>query len=124
MTTLPSVFPFSKLKLRDREALEWVGYNPTFHRFTKYGLAISDAAFYVCWQSWIFARWRRYPLVEISNVTFVGDKDSRPALKFQVGRRLLAFRTPCDSHTEEVDFDRGVLSKAAEKLQSKVRQEC
>ena len=122
MTALPEIFPFSRLKLQGHEALEWVGYNPTFHRFTKYGLAISDAAFYVCWRSLIFASWRRYPLSDISNVAFVGDEDRRPELKFQVGSRKMAFRTPIDFHTEDVNFDRGVLFKAAEHLRSKVRQ--
>jgi hypothetical protein len=115
VTTLPSIFPFSKLKLRDQEELMWVGYNPTFHRFTKYGLAISDAAFYVC-SGWVFARWRRYPLADIAKVTFTGDRDGRPAIEFQVGTRKVVFRTPFDSHAEEVDFDRGVLSKAVDQL--------
>ena len=122
MTTLPSIFPFSRLKVRDHEALQWIGYNPTFHRFTKYGFVISDVAFYVCWPSCIFARWRRFPLTDISNIELAGNPNRRPALSFHVGRRRMMFRTPYDSQMDEVDFDRGVLSKAVDQLRSRVRQ--
>jgi hypothetical protein len=122
MTAIPSIFPFSKLKLRDQEELMWVGYNPTFHRFTKYGLAISNVAFYVC-SGWVFARWKRYALADISRVTPTVGGGIRPAIEFQVGIRKVIFRTPFDSHAEEVDFDRGVLLKAVDQLRSQLRQE-
>ena len=117
MTVLPPIFPFSGLKLRNREVLRWVGYNPTFHRYSAYGLAISDAAFYVCSRGWLFARWKRYPLPDISDVTFDGDENTS-AIKFRVGDKQVTFRTPCDAHHDETEFDRGVLSQAVKYLRS------
>ena len=121
MTAIPKIFPFSKLKLREQETLMWVGYNPTFHRFTKYGIAISDTALYLCSRAWVIAIWRRYPLADISDVVFVGDDGGRPAIEFQAGHSIVTFRTPCDLHSEEADFDRGVLSRAADQLNSMLR---
>ena len=113
----PSIFPFSKLELRDGEVLRWVGYNPTFHRFWVYGLAITDAAFYVCSRSWLFARWRRYPLADISDVMLAGG-EGRPKIEFRIGGKKVTFITPFDSHEDETEFDRGVLLKAVECLRS------
>ncbi len=116
--TLPSTFPFSKLKLPDGEVLWWVGYNPTFHRFWVYGLAITDLAFYLCSRGWLFARWRRYLLAEISDVVLV-EGGGRPRIEFRVGEKKVTFVTPFDSHEDETEFDRSVLQKAVDCLRSK-----
>jgi hypothetical protein len=117
---IPSIFPFSKLRLRDRETLQWVGYNPTFHRFTAYGLAITDSALYLCALSWLFARWCRYRLSEISNVECEENR-VLPTMTFRVGEERVTFRTPYDSHKEESGFDRKVISSAVEQLCSLTR---
>jgi hypothetical protein len=116
MMSLPAIFPFSKLKLRDGEALQWVGYNPTFHRFTAYGIAITDVAFYACFRAWIFSKWNRYALSEISNALLTEDLFGRPTIEFEAGDRKVAFHAPYDSHKGEVEFDKTVLSKAIELL--------
>lgn len=117
MTGLPEIFPFSKLKLPEGEALKWVGYNPTFHRFLAYGLAISDSAFYVCRPSWLFPKWKRYSLFEISDVQ-VSTSRIRPAIHFRVMGRKVSFRAPFDLHEDERELDRSVLSRAAGYLNS------
>jgi hypothetical protein len=118
MTEIPPTFPFSKLTLHDHETPLWVGYNPTFHRFFQYGLVISDAALYLCSRAWLFANWKRYPLAELSDVV-VGAHGTRASIKFRVGDRVVNFSVPGDSYADEMDFDRGVLSKAAAFLQSR-----
>jgi hypothetical protein len=106
MSTLPTAFPFSRLRLGgDREVLRWTGYNPTFHRFSAYGLVVTDAALYLCPPGWLFARWTRYPLADISGVA-LSDVSGRPALEFQSHGKRIVFRPRWDSHKEEVEFDR------------------
>jgi hypothetical protein len=121
MIVVPSMFPFSKLKLGEGEVLKWVGSNPTFHRFRTYGLAISDVAFYMCSGAWIFARWQRYALADISTVSLNGIAYGVPRIEFWVAGKKVTFRTPYDSHDEEVEFDRGVLLKATELMQLQCR---
>lgn len=115
MTEIPKHFPFTKLKLREHEIPMWFGYNPTFHRFFQYGLVISDAALYIGSGAWLFAKWKRYPLKEVSDVTL--DEDG-PAIKFRVGDRQVTFYAPQDFHRDETDFDRSVFSNAVAFLQS------
>ncbi len=116
MTVVPSISPFTRLKLRDAERLQWVGYNPTFHRYRVYGLALSDTAFYVYAPAWLFGRWRRYPLSEVSDVAL---NDSGSAIRFRMGEKTVTFRPPFDSHADEAQFDRAVMAKAVELLGSK-----
>lgn len=118
MTDLPDVFPFTKLEPCKGEVIRWVGFNPTFHRFLTYGIAISDVALYVCSRAWLFARWKRYSLDEISDVVVLDTKNSRPTIRFRAGNKTVAFSTPWDFHHEEMEFDRGVLSKAADRLRT------
>lgn len=118
MTTLPQAFPFSRLKLASGEALKWVGYNPTFHRFFIYALAITDAAIYVCSWARFFARWRRYSLSDIHDVRLRGEGGT-PAMEFWVGKKRVILSAPFDSHSEDVEFDRAVLRSAVERLQSR-----
>jgi hypothetical protein len=116
VTTLPSIFPFSKLELRKGEVLRWVGYNPTFHRFRSYGLAVSNAAFYVCGPAWIFAKWSRYALSEIADVALV-DTGREIGIKFRVGDKKVVVRAPFDSHADDSQFDRQLFSNAIGYLQ-------
>ena len=117
MIEIPRNFPFTKLKISRSETLIWTGYNPTFHRFLVYGLAISDMALYVCSRAWIFANWKRYPISEISDIS-VDPENLRPALRFRAGGNRIVFRTPSDVHEREAEFDRSVLRKAAEVLKT------
>ena len=111
MTEIPKIFPFTKLNLRHGEVPLWVGFNPTFHRFFVYGLVISDTALYVCSRAWFFATWRRYPLAEISDVTLESG-GSRPTIGFRADNKKVTFSTPWDLYTDQMEFDRSVLSKA------------
>ena len=112
MTEIPKMFPFTKLKLEQGEIPVWVGFNPTFHRFFVYGIAISDKALYLCRRAWILANWKRYPLNCISDVMFDSGR-SRPTLRFRVGDAKVTFNGPWDLYRGEMQFDRGVISAAA-----------
>jgi hypothetical protein len=116
MIALPTTFPFSRLKLPSGEVLQWVGYNPTFHRFFEYGLAITNVAFYVSSPRWLIARWRRYALTDIADVT-LDHKARQPSMHFRVRGRTIRFRAPYDSHSVESQFDWRVLAQALEQLQ-------
>ena len=119
MIDIPPLFPFTKLTLGDDEVPLWVGYNPTFHRFVHYGLLISNRALYVCSNAYIFARWRRYPLRDIEDVTFGPGR--RPTFCFRVGNENICFRTPGDTYREEIEVDRRILTEAVRFLRSRLQ---
>lgn len=108
--------PFSKLAIPADEQALWCASNPTFHRTWHYGIVITSHALYLFspFRLWL-ARWRRYPLSEITHATF---KDSRwiPKLLLHVGGRSVAFGTPYDVYQDEMDLDRRNLAEAAELL--------
>lgn len=120
MISVPNTFPFTQLRVSADEELEWVGYNPTFHRFRSYGLAATNRAFYVCAPAWILPRWKRYPYRDISNVALEAH-GARPCLQFLAFGRAERFSAPFDLHSDEGAFDRVVFEKAVELLLRKLQ---
>lgn len=109
-------FPFTKLQLPLNERVDWCASNPTHHRTSDYGIAISEQAIYLFSPFWLWlARWHRHPLSDIRKAHF---KDSYwlPKLVLETENRTIFFRTPYDSYQDEMDFDRKNLAKAVKVL--------
>jgi len=111
--------PFSRLRLMTGEEVVWCGSNPTFHRAFEYGIAITGANLYLCGRAWLFARWRRYALSEIGEVS-TGKYMGRPALVFNAKQRKIVFTTPFDFYADEMEFDLRVLRSAEAVLTGRV----
>jgi hypothetical protein len=114
--SLPSCYPFERLRLRDDERVRWFGSNPTFHRTADYGIVLTDLAVYLYPQlPWPITWWRRIPLTEVVGARF---EDSRiaPCLRLLRQRGSRTLRTPPDGHSGEMQFDRRVLREAADRI--------
>jgi len=112
--SLPESPPFDALRLAVGEKLLFVDSNPTFHRTGCHGLVVTETAFYWYSPFWVwFARWRRFPLRDIAEARF---EDSRfmPRLVIRFRGRDCILRTPCDSESHEMDYDRAMLKRTAE----------
>ena len=109
-------YPFDRLRLPAGEIITWYRNNPTFHRMSDYGIALTDQALYLYKLFWSFSRWRRVPLVEVRDASF---RDSRlfPALHIKTGNGTIILRTPLDD-ADEMQFDRQNLSEAAEQVRA------
>jgi hypothetical protein len=113
-------FPFVRLELPASESVVWCASNPTFHRSSDYGIAITDRALYLFSPRWFWrSRWRRYSLLDVRHATF-RDSYWRPKVVVRVGDQSIAFRTPYDIHQDEMDIDRRHLARAAEILEQAV----
>ena len=115
---LPREYPFSRLVLPSGEGLLWHGSNPTFHRFDHYGIALTDVAFYWFRPAWILGKWRRIPLSDIQSVRFE-DSRWRHRLVVKSKESTLKCKAPYDTYKDEVNFDRKVLTTAAELVSSR-----
>ena len=112
-------FPFTKLHLRQDEEVFWCASNPTFHRTSNYGIAITNRAVYLFSPFWLwFARWRRYPLVDVQQAVF-HDSYWVPRLRIRLCTGTVTFRTPYDGYQDEMNYDRENLAKAAELLEQR-----
>jgi hypothetical protein len=108
---IPKYFPFTRLKLPTDESVIWYGCNPTFHRAFEYGIVITNIALYLCRPVWLFASWRRIPILNIKHTEFT-DLNTRPQLNIHTVNRIIAFRTPYDGYKDEMDIDKRKLLEA------------
>jgi hypothetical protein len=89
-------YPFSKLRLRSQDAIEWYRSNPTFHRSSDYGIVLTSRELFLYSPFWlVFSRWRRFPLSEIRDATF-RDSARFPVLLVQLSHGTAVLRTPWD----------------------------
>jgi hypothetical protein len=110
-------FPFTKLVVPQDEEVFWCASNPTFHRTSDYGIAITNHAVYLFSPFWLwFAHWRRYPLADIQQAIF-HDSHWLPKLRIHLRTRTVKFCTPYDGYQDEMDYDRKNLAEAAELLE-------
>ena len=117
-------FPFSKLQLPPGEEALWFATNPTFHRFSEYGIVVTREAiylYYVPFFLWLsFARWRRLPFSSITGIYF-RDSRRRPNLEIKLRSSALTFSTPHDSYKDEMELDRKNLSETARLVNEQLR---
>jgi hypothetical protein len=110
------------LRFPEGEAIEWYRNNTSEHRSLDFCIALTSRALYIFSSFWlIFSRWRRIPLREIRDASFL---DSRyfPALHIQLINRIAKLRSP-PSSANEMQYDRRSLTEAADRVRAIAQSE-